>query len=263
MKPFIARAAVCAFWLACLSADAMPIGLRTLMHGRAAVRAMTPPTCNVEFDANGGLLSQDCLAIEVTNGFAHGVLPTAEREGFSFVGWTSVRDDDATIVDASTIVTNVSDYVLYAQWTVNQYSVTFDANGGDGGTSALKDYGDEIVAPAVSREGFSFVGWIPEVDATVPASNVVYVAQWQVNQYSVTFDANGGDGGTSQLMDYGTVLVAPVVTRSGYTFAYWSPEVDNAVPAHDARYAAQWTANKYAVTFDANGGDGGWSRLLE
>jgi hypothetical protein len=54
-----------------------------------------------------------------------------------------------------------------------------------------------IAAPIVVREGYTFAGWSPAVAATVPASNVTYTAQWYVNQYTVTFDANGGTGGKS------------------------------------------------------------------
>ena len=123
---------------------------------------------------------------------------------------------------------------------INRSIVTFDANGGTGGTSVEQDCGTAIVAPIVSRTGHTFIRWLPEVDATVPASNVIYTAQWRKNQYTVTFDANGGDGGTVVCIDYGTPIVAPTVTRPGYTFVRWLPEVDATVPASNVTYKAQW-----------------------
>jgi len=121
--------------------------------------------------------------------------------------------------------------------------VTFDANGGEGGWSRALDFGSDIYAPAVKRVGFAFVGWLPEVDATVPATNVTYVAQWKIRQYMIAFDANGGEGGWSRLMDYGATIVAPTVTREGYTFVGWSPSVAANVPLDGATYVARWDKN--------------------
>ena len=137
---------------------------------------------------------------------------------------------------------------------VNMHTVTFDANGGEGGWSEEMAYGAEIEAPEVTRTGYTFAGWQPEVAATVPDADVTYVAQWTLNAYTVTFDANGGEGGKSVTQNYGTLLSAPAVTRTGYTFKGWSPAVPATVPAEDATYTAQWTADTYTVTFNANGG---------
>ncbi|MBR1921554.1 MAG: InlB B-repeat-containing protein, partial [Kiritimatiellae bacterium] len=130
----------------------------------------------------------------------------------------------------------------------------FDANGGTGGTAATQDYGSAITPPTVTREHCAFVGWTPQVAATVPASNVTYTAIWRGNPYQMTFDAAGGKGGTSGRQEYGAPLVAPTVTREWYSFAGWSPSLPATVPAGDATYAAQWKANTYTVTFNPDGG---------
>ena len=106
------------------------------------------------------------------------------------------------------------------------------------------------------RTGYTFKGWSPAVVATVPASDVTYTAQWEINQYMVTFNANGGEGGWSKLMGYGASIVAPTVTRTGYTFTGWSPAVPSTVPAVNATYTAQWTINRHQVRLVLNGGDG-------
>ena len=123
---------------------------------------------------------------------------------------------------------------------INRSVVTFDANGGTGGTCVEQDCGTTIAAPIVSRTGYTFIGWSPEVDVTVPVSNVTYTAQWRINQYTVTFDANGGNGGTVVEQDYGTPIVAPTVARTGYTFTGWMPVVEATVPASNVTYTAQW-----------------------
>ena len=172
------------------------------------------------------------------------VAPTVTYAGYTFVGWSPS-------VDASVPSHDVS---YLAQWTPNKYNVTFDANGGTGGWSRSLDYDSAIVPPTVSRTGYTFTGWSQSVAATVPLGGATYTAQWEINQYMVTFDANGGEGGMSEKQNYGTTIVAPMVTRTGYTFRGWSPNVAATVPASNVTYTAQWVINRYTVTFDVNGG---------
>jgi uncharacterized repeat protein (TIGR02543 family) len=91
---------------------------------------------------------------------------------------------------------------------------------------------------------------------TTPNAVVTFFAVWQANQYTIRFLANGGTGGTSGQMTYGTPLTPPAVTRTGYTLAGWSPTVPATVPAADTDYTAQWTAITYTINYNANGGAG-------
>ena len=219
----------------------------------------------VAFDGNGGALGESALP-SVTNTHDYGsaiVMPEVSRTGYTFSGWQPE-------VDATVPASNVT---YTAQWRVNQYEVAFHANGGTLGESALpgvtniQDYGSAIVAPAVLREGYTFVGWSPEVDVTVPASNVTYTAQWKINQYEVAFDGNGGALGDRALpsvtntQEYGSAIVAPTATREGYTFTGWQPALLETVPASNVTYTAQWRINQYEVVFDGNGGALGESSL--
>ncbi len=205
-------------------------------------------TCVVTFNAAGG---EGGWSSNLTCG-ATFTAPTVTREGYTFGGWTPEVPETVPATDIT----------YTAQWTVNTYSVTFDANGGEGGWSSNLTYGATIAAPTVVRTGYTFGGWTPAVAETVPASNATFTAQWTVNTYSVTFDAAGGEGGWSSNLTYGVALAAPTVTRVGYTFGGWTPAVPATVPASDTTYTAQWTVNTYSVTFDANGGTGGWSDNL-
>ena len=117
-----------------------------------------------------------------------------------------------------------------AQWQINEYTITFKANGGTGGYTTTKQYNSPLPIPIVTRKGYTFTGWSPTVPTTVTA-NGTYVAQWTINQYTATFDSNGGTGGTSKTQNYGTSLSAPTVTRTGYTFIGWKPEVPTTMPA--------------------------------
>ena len=157
---------------------------------------------------------------------------------------------------------------------MNAWLVTFNANGGMGGTTRSVKKGNTLgTLPSTSRTGYTFQGWYTDpvngtkvTTSTKPTSDVTYYAHWQVNQYTLTFDANGGTGGTSMKLDYGSTFVAPTVTRTGYTFEGWSPALPSKVPAANTTYTAQWEEIPvvyYTVTFDAHGGSGGTTRQVE
>ena len=129
------------------------------------------------------------------------------------------------------------------------FTATFDANGGEGGGSIQVPAGGPLVAPEVTRTGYTLAGWEPEVPATMPAGDVTYVAQWTQTSFTATFDANGGEGGGSILVPAGEPLVAPKVTWTGYTLAGWAPEVPATMPAGDVTYKAKWKVTIYNVVF--------------
>ena len=120
------------------------------------------------------------------------------------------------------------------------YTVTFITEGDS--ISEYLDYGTAITKPEdPKKEGYTFTGWSPEVDETVPAHNVTYTAQFTVNFYNVTFKDEDGTIYQSDSLAYGSAITAPAnPTKEGHTFAGWNPQVDATVPAHDATYVAQW-----------------------
>ena len=156
------------------------------------------------------------------------VIPNVYRTGYTFQGW---EPEVAATVPAE-------DVEYTAQWSINSYNITFNANGGVGGMSTNLEYGTTLIAPVVSRIGYIFNHWEPDVPATVPAQNITCLAQWTPIKYTVTFDANGGQDGITGEVDYDSELVAPEVSREGYTFLGWTPEVAAKVPLGGATYTA-------------------------
>ena len=209
----------------------------------------------VFFDANGGVDVDDPVITDC--GAFTNALPSANRTGYTFADWWT-EPNGGSRIDESTIIADSC--TLYGHWMINKYHVVFNANGGEGGTSGELDYNSEIVVPTVTRTGYTFAGWSPDVMERVPAEDVTFTAQWTVNKYRVVFDANGGDGGTNEQIEYATAIAAPIVTRTGYTFLGWDRDVATTVPAEDVTYVAQWKANTYKVSFDANGGEGEWAQ---
>ena len=184
------------------------------------------------------------------------------RDGHTFLGWSTTVDGAVAYADEFDISVGIDDINLFAVWSINSYTISFDANGGVGSWSGTLQYGEPLTAPAVTLEGHLLIEWAPEVPATVPGEDAVYIAQWTPLSYTIEFDANGGTGGTINTLQFASPLFPPVVERAGYTFSGWSPSVPETVPAGNARYTAQWQANTYLITFDANAGEGGTSEQL-
>ena len=235
----------------------------------------TLPNHTVTFKANGGTGS-DYTQVAST--------PTAltanafTRAGYSFSGWNTQADGGGTAYTDGQTYDFSADMTLYAQWTANTYTVTFDANGGSTPVPASKvvTYGAAYGTLATtSRAGYTFSGWFTAASGgtQVTAATVVATAadhtlyaQWTANTYTVTFDANGGSTPvpTSKVVTYGAAYGTLATTsRAGYTFNGWFTAASGGTQvtaatvvntAADHTLYAQWTANTYTVTFDANGG---------
>ena len=154
------------------------------------------------------------------------------REGYTFAGWDKAIP--ATMPAENMTVT--------AQWTVNRYTITFDTAGGSAIAPITQDYGTAIAAPAdPTREGYTFIGWDKAIPATMPAENMIITAKWKVNQYTITFDSNGGSKIAPITQDYGTAIAAPAdPTREGYTFIGWDKAIPTTMPAENMIITAKW-----------------------
>ena len=162
----------------------------------------------------------------------------AATPGYTFGGWNKA---DGTAWDyASDKVTD--NITLYAKWAANTYTITFDTAGGSEIAPITQDYGTVITAPeAPEREGYTFIGWDREIPETMPAENMTVTAQWEINQYTITFDTNGGSEIAPITQDYGTVITAPEAPeREGYTFIGWDKAIPETMPAENITLKARW-----------------------
>ena len=215
----------------------------------------TAPTYAVTLNTNGGTIAD---GKDVT-GYTYGLgatLPTdVTRTGYTFKGWYDNENLTGSPVTAiGGAETGNKEY--WAKWEINQYTITFDTNGGSEIAPITQDYGTEITVPAdPTRKGYTFKGWDKEIPETMPAENITVKAQWEINQYTITFDTNGGSEIAPITQDYGTEITAPdKPTRKGYTFKGWEKEIPKTMPAENITVKAQWGINQYTITFDTNGG---------
>ena len=163
------------------------------------------------------------------------------RVGYTQVGWSTV-DGGEKVYDFKDIYTKNEALTLYPVWNTNKYTIAFDTNGGSEIAPITQDYGTEITAPDnPTRKGYTFKGWDKAIPETMPAENITVKAQWKINQYTITFDTNGGSEIAPITQDYGTEITAPDnPTRKGYTFKGWHKEIPETMPAENITITARW-----------------------
>ena len=200
----------------------------------------TAPTYTVTLNAGNGTINSG----NVTS-YTYGVgatLPTdVTRTGYTFKGW---YDNKALAGSPVTAISNTEtgNKEYWAKWEINQYTVTVKPENGEADITITQDYGTVITAPeAPTREGYTFIGWDKEIPTTMPAENMTVTAQWEINQYKITFDTNGGSEIAPITQDYGTAITAPAdPTREGYTFIGWDKEIPATMPAENITLKAKW-----------------------
>ena len=185
----------------------------------------TALTYSVTLHTNGGTINSGNVT---SYNYGEGAtLPTADemtREGYTFAGW---YDNEALtgnpITEISTDETGNRTY--WAKWTINQYTITFDTDGGSDIAPITQDYGTAITAPAdPAKTGYTFTGWDKAIPATMPAENMTITAQWRPEIYTITYDLNRGtaEGNPDTYTVETETLTLKNPTRPGYTFTGWS-----------------------------------------
>ena len=200
----------------------------------------TAPIYAVTLNTNGGTINSGNVT-----GYTYGVgatLPTdVTRTGYTFKGWydnENLTGSPVTAIGGA----EMGNKEYWAKWEINQYTITFDTNGGSEIAPITQDYGTQIAAPTnPTRKGYTFKGWDKEIPETMPAENITVKAQWEINQYTITFDTNGGSEIAPITQDYGTEITAPDnPTRKGYTFKGWDKEIPETMPAENITITARW-----------------------
>jgi uncharacterized repeat protein (TIGR02543 family) len=160
---------------------------------------------------------------------------------------------------------------LYAKWTINQYTITFDSNGGSAVTAITQDYNTAVSAPAdPTKTDFTFSGWYTDNNtfenaytfSTMPAGSITLYAKWvsAASSATVTYDSAGGSEVSSEVVTLNGLATEPTdPTREGYSFLRWTlsgVEWDFAVDTvtENITLIAEWTINEYTISFDSNGG---------
>ena len=202
-------------------------------------------------------------------------LPTPTRTGYTFLGWTgegiTTPQPNVTIPKGST-----GDKTYIENWELTEYNITMDLNGGSGQEKVVYTMTDEdFELPTPTRNGYEFVGWTGE-DITTPQTSVIipkgstgnkaYTANWQVIEYTITLDTNGGPVVSPIKYTVEDLFTLPYILRPGYEFAGWTLDGSGMLPftpliiypgtTGDLHYKAEWRLAEYTITMDLDGGSG-------
>ena len=173
------------------------------------------------------------------------------RTGYTFAGWaTSSTATTASKKPGDSYTSNAA-VTYYAVWTPGVFVVNYDGNGGTAPAATSRTYGQEftLTSTVPTRDGYKFTGWLcggnvyaagaTVSDFNTAASPLTFTAQWELDQYTVTYNANGGDGSMAAVtVQYGTAYSVPgcTFTRKWYSFSGWVDASGNAVTGYDASY---------------------------
>ena len=248
----------------------------------------TAHTYTVVFHANGGegSMNSQAFTYDVEQSLTAN---TFTKSGYTFTGWNTQANGDgaayASGAEVSNLTSTNNDTVnLYAQWSEQGYSITYNLDGGtaSGNPTGYSVGSADIALIAPTKTGYTFAGWSGtdltgenNMTVTIPTGSTgdrEYTAHWTANSYTVSFDANGGEGsmdGQSFTYDVAQNLTANAFTRSGYTFSGWSTQANgNGTPYTNAQQVsnltaenngtvtlyAQWSEAGYSISYALNGG---------
>ena len=202
-------------------------------------------------------------------------LPTPTRTGYTFLGWTgegiTTPQPNVTIPKGST-----GDKTYIENWKLTEYNITMDLNAGSGQEKVVYTMTDEdFELPTPTRNGYEFVGWTgegittPQTSVKIPkgsTGNKAYTANWQVIEYTITLDTNGGPVVSPIKYTVEDTFTLPYIFRPGYEFAGWTLDGSGMLPftpliiypgtTGDLHYKAEWRLAEYTITMDLDGGSG-------
>ena len=239
-------------------------------------------TYKVTYNANGAIGNVPA-AIEIEEGGTT-IVPSCgslSMKGYDFVGWNTKKDGRGSAYRESQSLKVDGDIILYAQWSIHEYSISYELDGGSypEGRSNPKTYTIETENFTLNdpeKDGYEFLGWKTS-EGEEPNKNVsifkgttgdlAFMAVWRP-AFSIIYDANGGEGYVDrtykQKGESVEVPQASGISREGYSFVCWNTSMDGSGTDYkpgdsykedvDIRLYAKWTAVKYTISYDLAGG---------
>jgi len=224
----------------------------------------------IDYQLNGGRHSGNPTNYNATSDNI--TLETPARTGYTFDGWysDSAFNTKVTGIDAG----STGDKTFYAKWIATRYSIDYQLNGGShsGNPTSYDVTSGFITLETPARTGYTFDGWYSDsafntkvtgIDAGSTGDKTFY-AKWIATTYSIDYQLNGGShSGNPTSYDVTSDLITlETPARTGYTFDGWYSDsaFNKKVTGIDAgstgnkTFYAKWTAQKYTIYYNANGG---------
>ena len=190
------------------------------------------------FDVNASDASVTPTQKTVTYGGRYGELPTPVRKGYSFLGWYT-EVEGGMLITSSMKYEIAGDSTVYAHWERNSYEVIYDywTNGGTYASVLSKNtpYGSAVdLSVTATKNGYTFVGWNTNPDATSSLSSIVMedkeLVLYAIYKKDITATFIDSDNGTKRMVNTtvynnqtdGVITVPKQNTISGWTSLGWS-----------------------------------------
>jgi uncharacterized repeat protein (TIGR02543 family) len=242
------------------------------------------PTFVVTYNGNGstgGSVPVDSNNYAVGQTVTVRNMGTLVRSGYTFSGWNTLASGGGTAyAPGAPLAMGSGNVILYAQWAINTYTISYNLNGGINGSNPATY---TVTTPTItlanpSQTGYTFGGWFTNAGLTgspvtsIPTGstgNLAFWAMWTINTYTITYNLNGGTNGSNPATYNATT---PTITlanpsQTGYTFGGWFTNAGltgspvTSIPTGSTgnlAFWAKWTINTYTITYTLNGGaDGG------
>ena len=236
--------------------------VENLSADQTVVAGFAPITYTLTYTLNGGTATNPATYTIETTTFT---LNNPTKAGYDFAGWKLNGEGDASM--EVTITQGSTGHLAYtATWTPTVYNIVYTMDGGTATPANPTTYtilSEDITLNNPTKTGYTFKGWklngVGEAQMTVTITtgstgDKAYTATWQVNQYTITFNSNGGSDVDAITQDYGTTVTPPAApTKTGYDFAGWTPALPETMPAENMTVTATWTKKTYTVSITGGG----------
>lgn len=222
---------------------------------------------SISYNLNGGALENQMSKYNVTQRFN---LQTPTRNGYIFLGWTG--DNGSTPAKNITINFGTTGNKYYtANWSIATYTILYNLDGGQEDTN-LESYTvntPNFTLSNPTKTGYTFIGWTGSNGETLSlnvtvntcdAENKYFNANWQINQYTISFDTNGGSEIPSITQDYNSNITAPtkpILNKKSLENWYIDSNFNevftfNKMPATNLTLYAKWISYEIKINYNEN-----------
>lgn len=207
------------------------------------------PNYTISFESNGGSLIE---SITITDENNFNLPDDPLKEGYTFDNWYL----DSQFSELFFYHQLTSNIIVYAKWIPNTYTITYESNGGSSITPTNHLFESTVIEPETPiKTGYSFKGWFSDINlkeaysfSKMPSHSFTLYAKWTINQYTISFDSNGGSlvNPITQTFE-GRILEPTPPTKDDYLFLGWFSDIElenefnfTIMPASDITLYAKW-----------------------
>ena len=227
----------------------------------------TKKNYSIKYTLSGGTLTGRKVTYSVEDTFT---LPIPKKAGHTFIGWTGTDLDKPTMTVTIPKGSSGSRYYT-ANWLAGEYMLIFDAAGGTCNVKEAKyAYGDSILLPTPTRDGYAFKGWYNGNELFSDGQwnsteNITLTAKWEMVNYYLNYNQGGVSIAHDNPIVYNVEsddIVLEDLSHEGGTFLGWYTESTfinkvTTIPkgsSGDKTLYAKWDWIEYTIEYDLNGG---------